>query len=353
MSDLSKNADFKPSIIALNSKEILESLSFKELLSFKESYRVDQIYKWIAKGIDSFSKMTNLPTSLIRCLEESFSIYTSEVLLKLEDEDSTKIAIKLKDGNIIEAVLLIDDAKRATACLSSQVGCPLACSFCKTGSLGFNRNLEAHEIVEEFFYLQKIAKKRIENIVFMGMGEPCLNLDALKKAILILTDKEGIALSKKRITISTAGLIKGIYKIASWDAPPRLAVSLTVAEHEKRIRLMPIEKTNPLDKLKEAIKYFSKKTKKRVTLEVALIKGVNTSKDMIKKMIEFTVGLNVLINLIPWNPIPNINMESPSKKEVAYVKSELEKAGVRVTIRKRRGANIGGACGQLGRVKEK
>lgn len=346
MPDTSKDDNAKPSIIALNTKEILESLSLKE------AFRAHQIFKWVSKGIDSFSKMTDLPTALIERLEENFSIYTSKVFLKLEESSSIKLGIELKDGNIIEAVLLVDKAKRETACLSSQVGCPLSCSFCKTGSLGFIRNLASYEIIEEFFYLQAIAKKRIENIVFMGMGEPCLNLDALEKAILILTDKGGIGLSKRRITISTAGLISGIYKIASWKAPPRLAVSLTVAEHEKRMQLMPIEKTNPLPKLKEAIRYFNKKTKKRVTLEVALIRGVNTSKNMVKKMIEFAMSLNVLVNLIPWNPVANINLEVPSKKEVENVKKELERGGLLVTVRKKRGTSISGACGQLGKIKK-
>lgn len=335
----------RPSIIAFSPEEILRSCQLQHKFQSK------QVFAWLATGLSSFEDMTNLPLNLRKTLSEHFSIYTSNITSILKDKSSVKIAIKLYDKGVIEAVLLSDEKKRLTACLSSQVGCPLACKFCKTGMLGFKRNLTAGEIVEEFHLLSGIAKAKIDNIVFMGMGEPLLNIEEVQKAISILTHPEGLALSKRRITISTAGVVKEIYKLAEDGEGVRLAVSLTVAEHALRLSLMPVEKANPLDELKQAIKYFNDKTHKRVTLELALLKEVNTSKDMVSKVIEFSKGLNVFVNLIPWNPIKGLPFSSPSSKEVAGVEQQLKNAGLNVAIRKKKGGNIAGSCGQLGDVR--
>ncbi len=213
------------------------------------------------------------------------------------------------------------------------------------------RNLSASEIVEEFLWLENRVGL-LDNIVFMGMGEPMLNFDNVKKAIDILTYPKGRGLSKRRITISTSGLISGIYKMAEVLPEVRLAVSLTTADEELRKELMPIADSNPLAELKEAIRYFNSRSSRRVTLELALMHSVNTSKESARAVIDFAKGLNCHINLIPWNPIDELNFETPTKQELLEFEKELQIAGINVTLRQRRGQKIGGACGQLGSVKQ-
>ncbi len=340
------NSPFLPSLFAFSPEEICD------VCCLEKKFQGEQIFAWLARGISSFDEMTNLSLSLREKLKNEYSIFTSKVQTALKDDFSIKLSIELQDGNIIEAVLLKDKTGRPTACISSQVGCPLSCAFCKTGKLGYARNLKANEIIEQFYHLQKNIERKIENIVFMGMGEPLLNIKELKKAINILTHPKGLNLSKRRITVSTAGVIDGIYELSNDVAPPRLAVSLTTADSTLRLSLMPIEKANPLPRLKEAIKYFNEKTGKRVTLEMALIHAVNTSKEMLEKIVAFTEDLNVLINLIPWNPIEEINFTTPTDYEVCYVEQYLKNRGLNVTIRKRKAGQIAGSCGQLGKVKK-
>lgn len=340
------DSTFLPSILALSPEELCQ------VCCLEKKFQGEQAFAWLARGISSFNEMTNLSLALREKLKNGYSIFTSKVQTILKDDFSIKLSIELQDGNIIEAVLLKDKTGRPTACVSSQVGCPLACAFCKTGKLGYARNLKANEIIEQFYHLQQNIERKIENIVFMGMGEPLLNIKEVKKAINILTHPKGLNLSKRRITVSTAGIIDGIYELSQDEAPPRLAVSLTTADPSLRLSLMPIEKSNPLPRLKEAIKYFNEKTGKRVTLEMALIHGVNTSKEMLEKIVVFTEGLNVLINLIPWNTIEEINFTTPTDDEVCYVEQYLKKRDLNVTIRKRKAGKIAGSCGQLGKVKK-
>ena len=222
-------------------------------------------------------------------------------------------------------------------------------AFCQTGHLGLARNLTAGEIVEQFLALEKHAGQ-LDNIVFMGMGEPMMNLENVRKAIAILTHKDGRALSGRRITLSTSGVIKGIYDLADNGPQIRLAVSLTTADEHLREKLMPICRTNPLPELRKAIDYFAKKTGKRVTLEAALLHDTNTSIESATNMIQFARGLDVHINLIPWNPVDGLGFSEPSTKECKNFVYHLEKAGINVTLRTRRGREIGGACGQLGKT---
>ena len=337
---------FHPSLLALTPEELCD------VCKLNKKFQGEQIFAWLSRGVSSFDEMTNLSLSLREKLSNEYSIFTSKIQTILKDDSSIKLSIELQDGNIIESVLLKDKTGRHTACLSSQVGCPLACAFCKTGKLGYARNLKTNEIIEQFYHLQKNITTKIENIVFMGMGEPLLNIKEVKKAINILSHPKGLNLSKRRITVSTAGIIDGIYELSNDETPPRLAVSLTTADPTLRLSLMPIEKSNPLPRLKEAIKYFNQKTGKRVTLEMALIHDVNTEKNMLEKIVVFSEGLNVLINLIPWNPIEEINFTTPSDDEVCYVEQYLKTKGLNVTIRKRKAGQIAGSCGQLGKVRK-
>lgn len=319
-------------------------------LGLSPSFRGKQIFKWIGKGAESFDEMSNLSISLREELKSKATLRSTTVSKVLKDSDGTiKLQITLADGLAVETVLLTDREGRKTACVSCQVGCAMNCAFCQTGTLGLARNLTAGEIVEQFLHLEKHAGT-LDNIVFMGMGEPMMNLAGVRKAVKILTDKDGRALSGRRITLSTSGVIKGIYDLADNGPAIRLAVSLTTADEELREKIMPICKTNPLPELRKAIEYFIQKTGKRVTLEAALLHGTNTGIESATNMINFARGLDVHINLIPWNPVPGLPFSEPSGKECKNFVYHLEKAGVNVTLRTRRGREIGGACGQLGKT---
>ena len=218
-------------------------------LNLSPAFRARQIFKWIGRGAETFDEMTDLQVSLREKLKETALLRSSRVSQILKDSDGTiKLQIELSDFLAVETVLLIDRAGRRTACVSCQVGCAMGCAFCQTGRLGFARNLTTGEIVEQFLFLEKHAGK-LDNIVFMGMGEPMLNLDAVRGAIRILTDKNGRALSSRRITISTSGVCSGIFDIADNGPAVRLAVSLTTADEILRTELMPVTKSNNLSAL--------------------------------------------------------------------------------------------------------
>jgi len=321
-----------------------------EELSLSPSFRGKQIFQWIGKGAETFEEMTNLPQSFREELAEKALLRSTQVTKVLKDPDGTiKLQITLSDGLAVETVLLTDREERKTACVSCQVGCAMNCAFCQTGNIGFARNLTPSEIVEQFLYLEKHAGP-LDNIVFMGMGEPMMNLSSVRKAIAVLTSKEGRGLSSRRITLSTSGVIAGIYDLADNGPAIRLAVSLTTADVALREQLMPIGKTNPMDKLREAIDYFAKKSGKRVTLEAALLHDVNTGEESIKNMISFARGIDVHVNLIPWNPVGNLPFTEPTVAECKNFINRLDKAGINATMRTRRGREIGGACGQLGKT---
>lgn len=333
----------KISLAGLTPEEISSSLQLKP------AFRAKQVYEWIAKGVESFDQMTNIDKATREKLDSSALLRSSSVSQVLRDPDGTiKLQITLNDGRAIETVLLTDKEGRKTACVSCQAGCAMKCAFCQTGQLGLGRNLTAGEIVEEFLFMEKEAGK-LDNIVFMGMGEPFQNLDAIRKAVAVLTDPKGRALSSRRITLSTCGLIKGIYDLANFGPKMRLAISLTTADEDLRNQLMPVTKGNPLPELKKAISYFIEKTGKRVTLEAALLSGKNTDKESAERLIDFARGLDVYINLIPWNPVPGLDFETPSPEETRNFVRLLENANLNVNLRTRRGEKIGGACGQLGR----
>lgn len=331
-------------LTGLTPKEITDSLQISQ------GFRGKQIFKWIYSHVTDFSQMTNLSKELRDFLEEKAVVRSSTVNRVLKDPDGTiKLQIKLNDGLFIETVLLTDKNDRKTACVSCQAGCAMKCAFCQTGTLGLARNLTAGEIIEQFMYLEEEAGT-LDNIVFMGMGEPMMNLDGIRKAISILSSDDGRNLSTRRITLSTCGIIKGIYDLADNGPTIRLAVSLTTADPELREQIMPVQKGNPLPELRQAIDYFAKKTGRRVTLEAALLHNQNTSPESAKRMIDFARGIDVNINLIPWNPIETLPFEEPDSKECKNFVYALEKAGLNVTLRTRRGRTIKGACGQLGKT---
>jgi len=333
-------------------------------------FRAAQIFKWISDGACGFEEMSDLPQALRNELAKEFILrpaVTTET--HCGDDGSIKLALQFPDGVRAEAVLLSDRSGRRTCCLSTQAGCPAGCVFCKTGT-GFSRNLNSAEIVEQFLLLIKktshggTAAQRmkandnsfarpVSNIVVMGMGEPLLNLGELRRALAVITCKQGIGFSKRRITVSTCGIADGIADLAANGPAVRLALSLTTADEDLRRRLMPITASQPLNKVKEALCCFQELGGGRITLEAVMLGGVNTRYEDAQSIANFARDLDAVVNLIPWNPVKGLEFEGkalkpPSTAETEAYTRELEKLGLNVTRRFRRGRGIMGACGQLG-----
>lgn len=330
----------------------LKPAELEKILDPLPAYRAKQIFAWIQGGAKSFEEMSNLPLPLRRELGEKFLVRGGVLADCLEDSDGTKkLQLELTGGVKIETVLLSDGNERRTACLSTQAGCPAGCVFCKTGALGFRRNLSAAEIVEQFLFLQDYCGV-ISNLVIMGMGEPLYNLEELRGAIALFKER---GISPRRITVSTSGVAEGIRDLSDKGPPVRLALSLTAAITEKRKALMPITKTNPLPLLKEALLYYQKKRRQRITLEAVLLGGINTGEADAEALASFARGLDAVVNLIPWNPVEGLKFQGrplrePGAAECKAFADMLEKKGLSITRRYRKGLGIRGACGQLGAV---
>jgi 23S rRNA (adenine2503-C2)-methyltransferase len=322
------------------------------LLAPLPAFRARQIVRWIYRDAGSFDEMTDLPVSLREALKKRFSLYGSAVKKRLADGDGTiKLLAEFPDGAHAEAVLLKDGADRLTACLSVQSGCPVGCVFCKTGALGFLRNLEAHEITEQFLHLSREAASPIENIVVMGMGEPLLNLEPLRRALGRITDGKGLSL--RRVTVSTSGIPRGILDMAENGPKTELAFSVTTAREELRRLLMPGVREFSLAEIKAALAVYQEKTGRRITLETVLLGGINTGEEDAAALRDFARGLFAVVNVIPWNPVEGLcfdgkPLREPSRPELESFIRRLESGGLKVTRRYRRGRGISGACGQLG-----
>jgi 23S rRNA (adenine2503-C2)-methyltransferase len=314
-------------------------------------FRGEQIFKWINRLETGFSGMTDLPLSLRRELEEKYRIRTGTVTERLEDPDGTvKLRLDFGENTAVETVLLSDRGERRTACLSTQAGCPMGCAFCRTGTLGLRRSLSAGEIAEQYLFLKDLGAD-ISTVVVMGMGEPLLNMEALRGACAFLCHEKGAALSPKRVTVSTCGIAEGIRELADRGPPVRLALSLTTADEKLREALMP--GSDPLPRIREALVCFQAKGGGRVTLETVLLGGLNTRRKDAAGLASFAEGLDTVVNLIPWNPVEGLGLggrpfREPSTGEIAEFAGRLKSLGLRVTRRYRRGRGIGGACGQLG-----
>jgi 23S rRNA (adenine2503-C2)-methyltransferase len=329
-----------------------DPIGIQELLRPIERFRARQIFRWIARGARDFDQMTDLPSELRTALAARFRVRSSSVQNRIEAEDGTiKLRIALSDGAAIEAVILVDGEGRKTACLSTQAGCPMGCAFCKTGTLSRARNLSAAEMVDQFLHLQDAAAP-ISNIVVMGMGEPLLNLDHLRAAVGVLSHPDGLALSKRRFTVSTSGVVAGIRSLTAEGPDVRLAVSLTTAEPKMRERLMPVTRTNSLSELKEALLGHQARYGKRITLEAVLLGGLTTRAEDAAAIAEFRRDLDVIVNLIPWNPVEGLGLDGvpfrePDEAEIRRYERMLNDRGVPTTRRFEKGRGVAGACGQL------
>jgi 23S rRNA (adenine2503-C2)-methyltransferase len=338
-------------------KKDIRKLSLEQLTAElknigEQPFRAKQVYEWIwKKSVSSFGQMSNLSHTLREKLENSFLINAVTVSDKQISNDRTiKSGFTLYDKNVVEGVL-IPTEDRMTACISSQVGCSLTCKFCATGYMDRKRNLDAAEIYDQVVLIKQQAEQHykipLSNIVYMGMGEPLLNYPNVVESIRMITSEKGLGMSPKRITVSTAGIAKMIKKLADEDLGVHLALSLHAANDEKRDRIMPINETNTLDALKEALNYWYQKTGIRVTLEYILLYHVNDSLQDAQELYEFWKVVKSKVNIIEYNPISEADFKRADGNTLDKFRTFLEQKGVIVNVRRSRGKDIDAACGQL------
>ena len=334
----------------------IREITYELLLEFlkknsEKAFRAKQLNDWLwKKNIASFQEMINIPKSLQEKLKENFSFLQTKIAKEVASSDNTvKFLFQLYDNEQIEGVL-IPSRGRVTACVSSQVGCALKCSFCATGMLGFKRNLIFWEIVDQYVLMNRRALEifgiPVGNIVLMGMGEPLLNYDNVMKAIDILTSKDGNGLSPTRITLSTVGIVKGIRKLADDGFKANLALSLHVADNEKRSLLIPINQTNALQELQKVLSYYVEKTQQRISIEYVLLHTINDRIEDAEKLCRFCKAFPVKINIIEYNPT-HLKYRSSSLENRRIFVAHLESKNLIVNVRQSRGGDIAAACGQL------
>ncbi len=328
----------------------LSELKNKLCLWQYPDFHAAQIFQWIyQRGVLEFAKMTDVPAELRRKLEENFSLGNLKLKETLASHDGTeKFLLGLNDGQAIEAVMIPAEG-RATACVSTQVGCKFGCLFCASGIGGFKRNLTAAEILEEVLYLKYNSKgKNLTHLVFMGMGEPLDNYDNVLKAIRTVNSKQGLGIGARRITISSCGIIPGIERLSGEKMQIELSVSLHGADEKTRSLLVPVNKKYPLKELIAACREYIRKTNRQITFEYVLIKNINSDLPSAQKLSRICKILKTCkINLIPVNPVKEKNLLPPNKLEILLFRDWLLKSGINVTLRKSRGQDILAACGQL------
>lgn len=337
----------------MNKKIILSGLTQQDFEKMAESlkaskFRARQIHNWIYhKSVKSIDEMTDLSKDFREKLSQIAEVSDIKIKTRQISEDGTiKYLIEYPDGNCVETVIMrFDNRANLTACVSSQVGCGGKCKFCATAKRGFIRNLTASEIIEQVLTIQRDTGLKITNVVFMGQGEPLLNLDNVLNALKIFN--EDFQIGARRITISTSGIIPQINKLAELDMQSTLALSLHAPVSDIRKQIMPIENKYPLPELKNALINYTNKTGRRITIEYLLVKDLTDTIEMAKETANFLKDIKCNINLIPYNPVGDSSFEKPSSNAVMKFKYILEHSGKKVTIRLERGADIDAACGQL------
>lgn len=332
---------------------ILSGLNLAEIEKITDElhaskFRARQIHNWIyLKSVKNIDDMTDLSVKFREELKKAAVVSNVKIKVKQVSSDGTiKYLIEFPDGECVETVLMrFDNRANLTACVSSQIGCAVNCSFCATGKRGFIRNMTYKEIVEQVLTIQRDTGLKVTNIVFMGQGEPLLNLDNVRKAMEIFN--ENFQIGARRLTVSTSGIIPGIYKLAENDMQSTLAISLHAPNHEIRRKLMPIEDKYNMSDLKTALKKYVDKTGRRITIEYLLAKDLNDTPQAAKELAEYLSDIKCNVNLIPYNPTAKNDYQRPSNNTIQKFKYLLEHSGKKVTIRLERGADIDAACGQL------
>lgn len=337
----------------------LMTLTLPELTGLIEAwgfprFRAKQVHEWIHRHhCTSFDAMSNVPAPLRQRLAQEYPFEEFSLVDRQASSDGTrKYVFKLSDGCLVETVGMPthrqDGAiERLSVCVSSQVGCPMACAFCATGREGLTRNLQAGEIVQQIAAAQKDFEARVSNVVVMGQGEPFLNYDEVLSALRMVNSTDDLHIGARHITISTCGIISGIERLSDEPEQFTLAISLHSAVQSTRDELMPKVSQQPLPLLKTALKNYTQKTGRRVSLEYLLIKNVNDSDEQLRALLDLCRGLLCHINLLPMNPVEGAPFQPATEKTVRHWMKTLEAEGVEISMRKSRGSDIDGACGQL------
>lgn len=338
-------------------KMALSGLSLEELTEFTKSlnlpkFRAKQLQSWIyAKKASSFDEMTNLSKNLINELNEVAQVEKLKIKeLQVSRDKTRKYLFELDETSFVESVLMsFQDRDSLTACLSSQVGCAVGCTFCATGFLGFKRNLTSQEIVDQVMMIQRESEKRVSNIVYMGQGEPLLNTEEVIKSIYTIIDSVGIG--ARHITVSTSGIIPGIKRLAKEKLPVTLALSLHAPDKKTREEVVPITKQYPISELIETLHEYKQATGRRITIEYVLLEGVTDNDYQAESLSELVRDLHCNINLIPYNPTcdenGNVLYNRPARAKQEKFKEIASRSGKTVTLRLERGTDIDAACGQL------
>ena len=319
-------------------------------------YVSKQVYSWLwNNSCSSFDEMSNLSKKNREIFAESYCINKiTEDTDEVSEDGTIKIKFKLHDGNFVEGVLIPQDT-RMTACISSQVGCSLSCKFCATGTMARIRNLTSGEIYDQVVAIMNKSKEvynlPLTNIVYMGMGEPLLNYKNVKRSIHFITSDEGLEMSYKRVTLSTSGISKMIRKLADDNVKVNLALSLHAASEEIRNNIMPIGDSNSLNDLRDSLKYYFSKTKRKITYEYVLLKDVNDRIKDADDLYKFTKHIPSKVNLIEYNPVDGLGFEKSKEKSTELFMNHLDSRRVNVGLRRSRGKDINAACGQLANKK--
>lgn len=341
----------------MNKTEILSiiDMSLPELEALctsmgEPTYRAKQILSWVYdKGATTFDQMTNLPKNFQKQLADQYQIFQTKVdTITQTENDTEKFLVHLYDENVIECVLL-REGKRITACVSTQVGCAMACQFCASGLLGLERNLTAGEIVEEAIHVKNhlFTDERLSNIVFMGIGEPLANYDNVVKAIRIMNAEWGLGIGARHITISTVGIIDGIRRLAHEGLQVNLAISLHAPNDIIRSQIIPSNKKIGIKNIVAAAREYFEVTGRDISFEYILIDGLNASKQNAESLSMLLKGIQCNINILPVNPVEEFDWRPPSQETIEIFRRTLEKHGLVVTLRKKKGSPINAACGQL------
>lgn len=336
-------------------KQNLLDMTIEELKAFaaemgEKPFRGKQLFKWIHSGVESFDEMTNLPAAFREKLQENACINGVEIIRSQKDslDGTEKYLYKLTDGELVEGVLMRYKYGN-TLCLSSQVGCKMGCSFCASAIGGFERNLQASEMLAQVYEAERKTGEKVGHIVVMGMGEPFDNYENLAKFLRLLHSPEGKNLSYRNMTVSTSGIVPAIEAFAADFPQVGLAVSLHRMTDKGRSEIMPVNRKYPVSELLAACKRYTDKTGRRITFEYALIQGVNDSEADVKLMKQKLKGMLCHVNLIPLNKVDGKDFKASSRTRAGEIAKELEKNGIPATVRRELGSEIDGACGQLRR----
>ena len=311
-------------------------------------FRALQLFKWLQSGVQSFDEMTNIPVALRERLNESCYIATVKPLRKYisQIDGTVKYVYELYDGELIESVLMKYE-HGYTVCISTQVGCRMGCKFCASGLYGLTRNLTASEMLAQITYAQRDNNIRISNVVMMGMGEPLDNFDNSIQFLKLVSDENGLNVGLRHISLSTSGVVSGIRKLAEYNLPITLSISLHAPNDDIRNQTMPVNKKWNIDALLQACREYQKVTTRRISFEYALIEGINDSDACAKELAQRLKGIMCHVNLIPANPVKENTFKKPDRKAIIAFQKKLESLGVNATIRRTLGADIDASCGQL------